>query len=59
MKHSPQIELTRAKLACSAAENDCPHWDWDSESDHDCCLDLREAERRLKQIKRRMARELS
>lgn len=46
MKHSPEIRLAHARRALDLAEQACPHWDCDGESEpyaHDCCRALAEA----------------
>lgn len=59
MKHSPQIELTNARLALGIAKTACPHWScegFDADERHDCCYDVDDAQRRVKAAKRAVDR---
>jgi len=48
-----RAELTAARRALAAAEEACPHWDHEGhDGAHECCDDLRDAERRLARAKR-------
>jgi hypothetical protein len=44
MKHSPLIRLQNARRTSGAAQENCPHWDYENPDggEHECCRRLRE-----------------
>lgn len=57
-KHSPQINLAAIRLELSAAQEACPHWDWESDGDgYDCCYRLRAAGNAVRNAELRWLRE--
>lgn len=49
-KHSPTIRLQNARRRLELAREECPHWDFEADSDdtHDCCHEVRQAKRELR-----------
>lgn len=57
-KHTPLIRLDAARRAYNAAQEACPHWDYESDgSGHDCCVALEKTQRELSAARRVRAKE--
>jgi phage-related protein len=46
--HTPLIRLQAAKRSLELAQQNCPHWDYESDGcGYDCCREMDEADREL------------
>jgi hypothetical protein len=57
MKHSPSIRLAAAKRAYESAQQDCAHWDYESDGagHHDCCEAMADAATELRKARKEVA----
>ena len=56
-KHTPQIALANARRAYEAAQESCPHWDFESNGMPvgECCYHVDETRRALRKARKAAA----